>query len=73
MDAIKKKMVKLTTETDEATRRADKFDAVAVKEARQIDRQPVVDRQISSGRKKDRQGKIYRQIASSRQKNSHSG
>jgi len=38
MDAIKKKMVKLTTETDEATRRADKFDAVAVKEASNADR-----------------------------------
>ena len=51
MDAIKKKMVKLTTETDEATRRADKFDAIAMQAARQIDskedRQIEVDRYIA--------------------------
>lgn len=38
MDAIKKKMVKLTTETDEATRRADKFDAIVNTAASAADR-----------------------------------
>lgn len=38
MDAIKKKMVKLTTETETATIRADKFDTIQVKGAKEADR-----------------------------------
>jgi chromosome segregation ATPase len=38
MDAIKKKMVKLTNETETATIRADKFDAIMVKGAKEADR-----------------------------------
>lgn len=38
MDAIKKKMVKLTNETETATIRADKFDAIAVKGLKEADR-----------------------------------
>lgn len=38
MDAIKKKMVKLSTETDTATARADKFDAIGLEASAEADK-----------------------------------